>query len=108
MGGWRGACGPLMVSARPHPIMTNIIASTSLLTPLISSAAMRAVLDDRARLQRMLNFEVALARAEAAVGAIPASVTEHIAEACRAERFDINALATQVVTTGNIAIPLIR
>jgi 3-carboxy-cis,cis-muconate cycloisomerase len=69
---------------------------------------MRAVLDDRTRLQRMLNFEVALARAEAAVGAIPASVTEPIAQACRAERYDINALAAQSVTSGNIAIPLVR
>src|SRR5436309_802481 len=42
--------------------MTNTIAPPSLLTPLVSSAAMRAVLDDRARLQRMLNFEVARSR----------------------------------------------
>jgi 3-carboxy-cis,cis-muconate cycloisomerase len=88
--------------------MTNTIASPSLLTPLISSAAMRAVLDDRARLQRMLNFEVALARAEAAVGVVPASITERIAEACRAERYDIAALATQAIAAGNIAIPLVK
>jgi 3-carboxy-cis,cis-muconate cycloisomerase len=88
--------------------MTNTIASQSFLTPLISSAAMRAVLDDRARLQRMLNFEVALARAEAAVGVVPASITERIAEAGRAERYDPAALATQAVTAGNIAIPLVK
>ena len=34
---------------------------------------MRAVVDDRAHLQRMLDFEAALARAEAAVAVIPAS-----------------------------------
>jgi hypothetical protein len=32
--------------------MTNPLAPSSLLTPLLSSAAMRAILDDRARLQR--------------------------------------------------------
>ena len=52
--------------------MTNPLAPSSLLTPLLSSAAMRAILDDRARLQRMLDVIVALARAEAAVGIIPA------------------------------------
>src|SRR3954469_3033341 len=88
--------------------MTNPLAPSSLLTPLISSAAMRAVLDDRARLQRMLNFEVALARAEAAVGAVPASITERIAEACRAERYDLGALSTQAIAVGNIAIPLVK
>ena len=44
---------------------------------------MRAVVDDRARLQRMLDFEVALARAEAAVGVIPALAADPIAEAAR-------------------------
>ena len=56
--------------------MTNPLAPSSLLTPLISSAAMRAIVDDRARLQRMLDFEVALARAQAAVGIIPALATD--------------------------------
>ncbi|MEZ0219888.1 MAG: 3-carboxy-cis,cis-muconate cycloisomerase, partial [Tardiphaga sp.] len=44
-----------------------------LLAPLLSSPAMRAVCDDTAHLQHMLDFEAALARAEAAVGVIPAS-----------------------------------
>ena len=56
-----------------HNAMTDPLAPSSLLTPLISSAAMRAILDDRARLQRMLDFEVALARAEAAIGVIPSA-----------------------------------
>ena len=39
---------------------------------------MRAVVDDRAHLQRMLDFEVALARAEAAVAVIPAGCVDPI------------------------------
>ena len=42
-----------------------------LLAPMLSSAAMRAVCDDAAFLQHMLNVEAALARAEAATGVIP-------------------------------------
>src|SRR5712692_9453654 len=84
------------------------MSNSALLTPLISSAAMRAIVDDRARLQRMLDFEVALARAQAAVGVIPALAIDAIAAAASAERYDIKALGEEAVTFGNVAIPLIR
>ena len=51
------------------------VFSFSLLTPSISSEAMLAVVDDRARLQRMLDFEVALVRALAALGLVPVERT---------------------------------
>ena len=56
-----------------------------LLAPMLSSAAMRAICDDVACLQNMLDFEAALARAEAAAGVIPAAAAGPIAAACRAE-----------------------
>jgi 3-carboxy-cis,cis-muconate cycloisomerase len=76
--------------------------------PLYSSAAMRGIVDDGARLQRMLDVESALARAEAAVGVIPASAAAPIAEACRANYFDHAALAQASVNGGNLAIPLVK
>ena len=88
--------------------MTDPLTSSALLAPLISSAAMRAVLDDRARLQRMLDFEAALGRAEAAVGVIPVAASDAIASAAKAERYDIKVLGEEAVTAGNIAIPLIN
>src|SRR5712691_11756140 len=88
--------------------MTDPLTSSALLTPLISSAAMRAVLDDRARLQRMLDFEAALARAEAAVGVIPVAATDPIANAAKAERYDPKVLGEEAVAAGNIAIPLVN
>ncbi len=88
--------------------MSDLLGSSQLLAPLFSSAAMRAVMDDRARLQRMLDFEAALARAEAALGVIPASVAGEIADACKAERYDIAVLAEAAAEAGNIAIPLIN
>ncbi|MFL6799557.1 MAG: lyase family protein [Xanthobacteraceae bacterium] len=69
---------------------------------------MRAILDDRARLQRMLDFEVALARAEAAVGVIPALATDAIAAAARAERYDLKTLAQTALVLGTIATPVIE
>jgi 3-carboxy-cis,cis-muconate cycloisomerase len=79
-----------------------------LLAPLFSSADMRAVCDDAAYLQHMLDFESALARAEAAVGVIPASAAGPIANACRAEAFELPALAEAATRSGNLAIPLVK
>ncbi len=79
-----------------------------LLTPLLSSAAMRAICDDTAYLQYMLDFEAALARAEAATGVIPASAAGPIANACRASAFDLAALAEAATRSGNLAIPLVK
>jgi 3-carboxy-cis,cis-muconate cycloisomerase len=79
-----------------------------LLAPMLSSAAMRAVCDDVACLQNMLDFEAALARAEAAVGVIPQSAAGPITNACRAESIDIAALADAATRSGNLAIPLVK
>src|ERR1043166_8798250 len=85
--------------------------STSLspmLAPMLSSTAMRAVCDDTAYLQHMLDFEAALARAEAAAGVIPASAVGAIADACKADAFDLAALAESATQSGNLAIPLVK
>jgi 3-carboxy-cis,cis-muconate cycloisomerase len=79
-----------------------------LLAPMLSSAAMRAVCDDAAYLQHMLDFEAALARAEATVGVIPKSAAGPIGDACRAESFDSAALAEAATRSGNLAIPLVK
>src|SRR3954462_1327054 len=79
-----------------------------LLAPLFSSAAMRAVCDDAAYLQHMLDFEAALARAEAGAGVIPASAAAPIAKACKAEAFELSALAEAATRSGNLAIPLVK
>jgi 3-carboxy-cis,cis-muconate cycloisomerase len=75
---------------------------------MLSSAAMRAVCDDAAYLQHMLDFEAALARAEAAAGVIPARAATPIANACKAGAFDLGALAEAATRSGNLAIPLVK
>jgi 3-carboxy-cis,cis-muconate cycloisomerase len=75
---------------------------------MLSSAAMRAVCDDVACLQHMLDFEAALARAEAATGIIPKSAAETIAGACKAGAFDVAGLAEAATQSGNLAIPLVK
>jgi 3-carboxy-cis,cis-muconate cycloisomerase len=79
-----------------------------LLAPMLSSVAMRAICDDRSYLQFMLDFESALARAEAAAGIIPPDSAEAIAHACKAGAFDLAALAEAATRSGNLAIPLVK
>jgi 3-carboxy-cis,cis-muconate cycloisomerase len=73
-----------------------------------TSPAMREVFCDQGRLQGMLDFEAALARAEASVGAIPLTAVAPIQQACRAELYDTQALAQAIATAGNSAIPLVK
>jgi 3-carboxy-cis,cis-muconate cycloisomerase len=75
---------------------------------MFSSGPMRTACDDVAYLQAMLDFEAALARAEAAVGVIPASATAPIGGACKASAFDLTGLAEAATRSGNIAIPLVK
>src|SRR4051794_37897405 len=88
--------------------MTDTPTTSQLMTPLYASAAMRAIMSDRARLQRMLDFEAALARAEAAVGVISATGAAVIREACDATLYDIAALVEAQAPSGNIATALVQ
>ncbi len=79
-----------------------------LLASFFSSAAMRAICDDRAYVQYMLEFERALALAEAAIGTIPANAAAAIGKACSADQFDISALAEATTHSGLPTIPLVK
>ncbi|MEB2854560.1 3-carboxy-cis,cis-muconate cycloisomerase [Pseudomonas atacamensis] len=69
---------------------------------------MREVFCDQGRVQAMLDFEAALARAEARVGLIPSSAVAPIAAACDASLYDFAALGEAIATAGNSAIPLVK
>jgi 3-carboxy-cis,cis-muconate cycloisomerase len=66
------------------------------------------IFSDQAYIQSLLEFEAALARAEAKVGVIPAAAAPIIAAACQAENFNLEELATQAALSGNVAIPLVK
>jgi 3-carboxy-cis,cis-muconate cycloisomerase len=80
----------------------------ALLDPLFGSAAMGEVFSDAARLQSMLDFEAALARAEARCGVIPSAAVQPISAKCKAHLIDIPALAVATAATLNPAIPLVK
>lgn len=75
--------------------------------PLFTTDAMRAIFSARARLARMLEFEAALAQAEASVGVIPKRTADVIAGQCNVANFDVAAIDEGVHRAGNLAIPLV-
>jgi 3-carboxy-cis,cis-muconate cycloisomerase len=75
---------------------------------LFGCPAMQSVFDAPGTLQGMLDFESALARAESRLGLIPESAAHGISQSCKAEWFDIPALARDAVQAGNTAIPMVR
>jgi 3-carboxy-cis,cis-muconate cycloisomerase len=79
----------------------------SLLSPLFRWEAIEELFSDRARVQAMLDFEAALARAEGRLGVIPPHAAERIAARCVAEQMDLEALARAAALAGNLAIPLV-
>lgn len=81
---------------------------SELLDPLFTSVEMAELFSDRGRLQGMLDFEAALARAEARAGIIPEFAVAAISVACRAELIDEVDLGHAAARAGNLAIPLVR
>ena len=62
---------------------------------------------DAARVQAMLDCEVALAEAQAALGVVPQSCVAPLRRAARAPDYDLAALLREAVEAGNLAIPLL-
>jgi 3-carboxy-cis,cis-muconate cycloisomerase len=83
-------------------------AGCDLLGPLFGDAEVGTQLSDRARLQAMLDVEVALAEVEAELGVIPPQAVAAIRTAAHVDRFDVVAIADAAAHDGNLAIPLVR
>jgi 3-carboxy-cis,cis-muconate cycloisomerase len=75
---------------------------------LYTTPEMAALFSGAGHVRRMLDFEGALARAEARAGVIPAGAAEAISAACRVELFDVPALLRDTAVAGTLAIPLAK
>jgi 3-carboxy-cis,cis-muconate cycloisomerase len=76
--------------------------------PLFVPEQLLAAVSDQAWFEAMLEFESALAGAEAAAGIVPAEAAEAIASACRVELYDLGEVLDQGRAVGNPAEPLVR
>ncbi|MBV6306498.1 3-carboxy-cis,cis-muconate cycloisomerase [Candidimonas humi] len=79
-----------------------------LFDPLFRSSPCAEHFGAAATLQGMLDFEAALARAQADAGVIPREAATPIEQACRSDYFDPALIAGEAARAGNLAIPLIK
>jgi len=82
--------------------------SVGLIESLATTPALAALFSDESILQAMLDFEAALARAEARNSVIPSQAAEAIAAAAKQGNFDMAALADATFRAGTPAIPLVK
>ncbi|MBA4342530.1 MAG: 3-carboxy-cis,cis-muconate cycloisomerase [Methylibium sp.] len=73
----------------------------------LSTPEMAALLDERGMVQAMMDFEAALARAQARAGVIPTAAAQAISSLCRAELYDVTALVGASARAGSLALPVI-
>ncbi|HLG97488.1 MAG TPA: 3-carboxy-cis,cis-muconate cycloisomerase [Bryobacteraceae bacterium] len=79
-----------------------------LIDSLATTEALADVFSDQNVLQAMLDFEAALARAEARVGVIPKKAADVIGKAATASNFDFSALSRPAQRAGTPAIPVVK
>ena len=70
--------------------------------PFLTTPEIERIFSAGQRVQRMLDFEAALARAQCDAGLIPADACDAIVACCRAERFDAEMLRTNKVLNKKI------
>src|ERR1700720_2484775 len=75
---------------------------------IFSTAPMRSVFSDENRVQKYLDFEAALARAQAWLGIIPKEAAEEICRHCNATEIDFAKLKTQTERIGYPVLPVVQ
>jgi 3-carboxy-cis,cis-muconate cycloisomerase len=99
-----GLCSP----AEVENTMTVNPADSPVLGALYGTEAMRAAMGERAFLQRMLDVEAALARAQARCGIVPPEAAAAITAAALVDRLDLAELADATRNTGYPVVGLVR
>jgi 3-carboxy-cis,cis-muconate cycloisomerase len=85
-----------------------IIMNMRLIESLATTPALAESFSDESVLGAMLDFEAALARAEARVGVIPQDAADTIAALAKPGSFDAFALSAAAFRAGTPAIPLVK
>ena len=79
-----------------------------LIDSLGTTAALADLFSDESVLQTMLDFEIALAQAEARAGIVPQAAADAIQTAAKAVNFDAAILARETLRAGTPGIPLAK
>ena len=86
----------------------STVVDSILFRDAFGTAKMRALFSDTALIQRYIDAEVALAKAEARVGVIPADAAETIARESKLERIDLDHMRHETDIVGYPILPLVH
>ncbi|WP_028694710.1 class-II fumarase/aspartase family protein [Pseudomonas cremoricolorata] len=88
--------------------MSTTVFDSTLFRDMFGTAEMREVFSDKALIERYIEVEVALAKAEAQCGVIPAEAATQIAELSRYESLDLALMQHETEIVGYPILPLVE
>lgn len=88
--------------------MPSLVTSSAVFGDMFGTREMRALFSDQALVERYLEVEVALARAQASLGLIPTKAAEEIARVATVDRVDWTRLAERTAVVGYPILPLVE
>ncbi len=88
--------------------MSATAINSAVFRNIFSTEAMRRVFSDESRVQKYLDFEAALARAQARLGIIPQNAAEEIVHHCDAAEIDFVKLERQTARIGYPVLPVVQ
>ena len=94
--------------ALPLTSTASTVFDSALFRDAFGTPAMREVFSDRSLIARYVEVEVALARAEARCGVIPAEAAERIAAGCDIDALDFERLRHETDNVGYPILPLVH
>ncbi len=88
--------------------MAASLIDSAVFRDIFSTEAMRGVFSDENRVQKYLDFEAALARAQGRLGIIPSEAAEEICRHCHAAEMDFAKLKAQTERIGYPVLPVVQ
>jgi 3-carboxy-cis,cis-muconate cycloisomerase len=88
--------------------MPASLIDSAVFRDIFSTEAMRGVFSDENRVQKYLDFEAALARAQARLGIIPKEAAEEICRHCHVAEMDFVKLKAQTERIGYPVLPVVQ
>ncbi len=88
--------------------MPSSLIDSAVFRDIFSTEAMRRVFSDENRVQKYLDFEAGLAKAQARLGIIPKEAGDEIVRHCNASEIDFAKLKTQTERIGYPVLPVVQ
>src|SRR6202140_3745294 len=88
--------------------MPSTILDSAVFRDIFTTEKMRAVFSDENRVQKYLDFEAALARAQGKLGIIPKEAAAEIVRPCDAKNIDMAKLKEATEKTGYPVLPVVQ